>query len=66
MCVCQSSRLVRLTSPNLNYVMIVGISLIYCSAILFVIPTISPPVVVALCLVSAIDDYIVMMTIRYF
>ena len=45
-------RLIRLISPNLNYLMIIGTSLMYCSGIAFVIPVDTPSVVRSFCFVS--------------
>lgn len=47
-----SCRLIRLNSPNLNYLMIIGICLVYLGAIIFAIPSTNPQVVVLFCLVS--------------
>ena len=44
-------RLIRLNSPNLNYLIIVGTSLLYCGGIGFVIPTLDPQSVPPICLV---------------
>ena len=49
---CPTHRLIRLTSPNLNYLMIIGTSLMYCSGIAYVIPADTPPMVLSLCFVS--------------
>ena len=49
---CAIHRLIRLTSPNLNYLMIVGTSLMYGSGIAFVIPAATPPVALSFCFVS--------------
>ena len=48
----QNYRLIRLSSPNLNYLMIIGTLLMYCSGFAFVIPTASPPAVITFCFVS--------------
>ena len=45
-------RLIRLDSPNLNYLIIFGSCAIYMSCVLFVTPTLNPSVVSALCIVS--------------
>lgn len=51
--VFQKKRLVRLDSPNLNYLIILGSLMIYTSCIAFVTPTRTPSVVSALCMVRA-------------
>ena len=49
---CPTHRLIRLTSPNLNYLMVIGTSLMYCSGISFVIPAETRLMVLTLCFVS--------------
>lgn len=46
------NRLIRLSSPKLNYIIIVGAILFYVSAISFVIPSTDPDAVVVFCNVS--------------
>ena len=46
------NRLIRLDSPNVNYLIISGAIIVYISDIAFVIPTLNPSVVSALCVVS--------------
>ena len=46
-------RLIRLTSPNLNYLLIVGTLLMYTSGIVFLLPTRNPQVMRASCFVSS-------------
>ena len=45
------NRLIRLHSPNLNYLIIFGSVLVYISCIVFVMPTFIPSAVAALCIV---------------
>ena len=45
-------RIIRLNSPNLNYLIIFGSIFVYLSCIVFVIPTLDPAAVSALCVVS--------------
>ena len=47
-----SHRLVRLTSPSLNYVIIGGVLVMYCSVILYVVPVTTQVANTALCNVS--------------
>ena len=44
-------RLIRLDSPNLNYLIIFGSVTVYISCIVFVVPTLNPLLVSALCAV---------------
>ena len=45
-------RLIRLNSPNLNYLIICGAVMIFISDVLFVIPTLNPFTVSITCIVS--------------
>lgn len=47
-----SIRLIRLSSPNLNYLLIIGMILMYLSGIALVIPMTLPPIVSTVCLVN--------------
>ena len=51
-CSYLSIRLIRLSSPNLNYLLIIGMLLMYISGIAFVTPMTLPPVVSTICLVK--------------
>ena len=46
---CLSYRLIRLSSPNLNYLIGVGAIILYMNTYFFIIPTTNPKAVVALC-----------------
>ena len=46
--------MIRLNSPKLNYVMIVGVIMVYLGYIVFVIPTHNPKTVSALCIVKTL------------
>ena len=46
------SRLIRLNSPNLNYLVIAGMILLYCGGIGFVIPATDHQAVPPICLVA--------------
>ena len=46
-------RLVRLDSPNLNYLIIVGSFMVYSCCIVFVVPTLNPSTMAAFCVVSS-------------
>lgn len=50
-------RIIRLNSPNLNYLLILGAVLIYLTGIVFVIPTNDPGVLPALCIVSSCTEF---------
>lgn len=50
--VCCPFRLIRLSSPNLNYLMITGTILMYSSGTVFLLPTRSPSTTLAFCFVS--------------
>ena len=43
--------MVRLNSPKLNYLMILGVIMVYLGCVVFVIPTVNPTAVSALCIV---------------
>ena len=45
-------RLIRLTSPNLNYIIGAGATLLYLDICLKVVPTVDPDVVIIMCNVS--------------
>ena len=47
-------RLIRLSSPNLNYLLIIGTLMMYCSGIAFLIPTVNLSAVIGLCFVSPV------------
>ena len=49
-------RLIRLSSPNLNYLMIAGMLFVYFSGIAYGIPKTDPPAALALCFVSVIFE----------
>ena len=50
MVLCSPSyRLIRLSSPNLNYIIGVGAIILYVDIYLFIIPTTNPQTVAALC-----------------
>ena len=48
-----SCRLIRLTSPNLNYLIGIGAIILYIDISLSVVPTTNPEVLVVLCSVSS-------------
>ena len=50
-------RVIRLSSPNLNYIIIGGAILIYCSGIASALPTTNPEIRLFLCFVSAMLLY---------
>ena len=54
------SRLIRLSSPNLNYLIIVGSLLVYSSAIGFAVPVWNEPSVLTFCFVSKTSSDIVL------
>jgi len=45
-------RLIRLTSPNLNYIIGAGATLLYLDICLNVVPTVDPDIVIIMCNVS--------------
>ena len=45
-------RVIRLSSPNLNYILIFGVALVYLTGIVFAIPSDDPAVLPGLCIVS--------------
>ena len=51
-------RIVRLDSPNLNYLIISGVIIIYLCGILLVVPTLVGSVVSSLCIVSTACTFI--------
>ena len=53
-------RLIRLSSPNLNYILIFGIALVYMTGIIFIIPSSDPMALPALCIVSAIQYHTIL------
>ena len=48
-------RIVKLTSPNLNYFTIAGTVLMYASTYFYLLPETSEPVIVARCIVSSLE-----------
>ena len=50
-------RIVRLISPNLNYITIIGAIFLYMSVLGFVFPTTKPQVLTPVCHVSIIMTY---------
>ena len=58
MYVTMTCRVIRLSSPNLNYILILGVCLVYLTGIVFVIPTNDPMVLPGLCMVSSIKFHI--------
>lgn len=49
---CSFFRIVRLTSPNLNYLIVIGAILTYCTIFVYLIPTTNPDVYKIRCYVS--------------
>ena len=48
-------RLIRLSSPNLNYILIIGIALVYMTGIVYIVPSFDLQTMPALCVVSIIS-----------
>ena len=47
-------RVIRLSSPNLNYILIIGVAMVYMTGIVFVIPSNDPLVLPVFCIISSI------------
>ena len=54
---CSFCRLIRLSSPKLNYIIILGATCFYVSRIFLVLPSLDPNVIVVHCNVSHTDVY---------
>ena len=50
----QINRLIRLSSPNLNYLIIAGMLMVYCAGIAYAIPRINAQATLSLCFVSTL------------
>ena len=60
------SRLVKLSSPNLNYFIIIGAVLMYISIFFYILPIIDTDVVFASCIVSILLLHGIVLTVTIF